>query len=236
MWGVSILASNLKWTMYGQVFSPEIMCPSIRKVGGISETGKWVCGVGTFLNIPGCIVYIVGTDSSPKFAQEIQATTSCEVHVFDPYLPESLKKEYQKLHQDIHYHDYTIAKQNGKQILLDASDGPEFIEERALSTILEELGHKWIDVLSVEVSGTVWEWLAPTILHKKFPVSQVILHVDTSGSTFKKITSALSSLMNTSFRLFHSGPNLKGATFWETLTFSFVRVTSLGALGVRFEE
>ncbi|GMH39737.1 hypothetical protein BSKO_07635 [Bryopsis sp. KO-2023] len=224
-----------------EVFSQEINCPSMRKVGGLGENGKWICGVGTFLEAPNCVVYVFGTNAKTDFVKDMVSITPCHVHIFDPFLPLDVKSRFENLHKRISFHDLTVAGSSGTRVVFDGDNGVEDIRTMELSEIMEELGHDWVDVFTADVDGDMWEWFAWMFQNSwkieqqgkvAFPLGQIMLNVVSNGRSHD-VSQLIGTLMQIGFRIFHTAPNFRNDPPWENINFSLIRMAMNGGLGLR---
>lgn len=240
VWGTRH-GGRIEFAKLMEVFGPEINCPSMRKVGGLGENGKWICGVGTFLEAPDCVVYIFGTNGREDFAKDLVSITNCQVHIFDPFLPPDVKSRFKKLDERILFHDLTVAGSSGMRIVFDGDNGVEEIQTKELSEIMQELGHDWVDVFTADVDGDLWEWFAWMFQNSwkieqqgkvAFPLGQIMLNVVSNGRSHD-VSQLIGTLMQMGFRIFHTEPNFRNDPPWENIHFSLVRMAMNGGLGLR---
>lgn len=140
---------------------PAAVCPSLRRVGGDGDGGKWVCGLEYIPDRDdddgSCIVYSVGGNNEWSFeAGIVAATRYCVVHTFDctvaePRLPPELKGR-------VVFHPICL----GPWPWPGPGIGPSNNSERTfmhLGEAMTMLGHARIHLLKMDIEGFEYDVL-----------------------------------------------------------------------------
>ncbi|CAK5268164.1 unnamed protein product [Mycena citricolor] len=157
------------WDFYIPAFS----CPfPMYRVGTLADGGKWVCGLERIIsNNPRCIVYSLNnnTQSYSSFEQDIlERSSKCQVFGFDvssqgtaPDWPWGQEKH--RIDSRLHVHNFGIGDKG-----------------RSLRSVMKQLGHKFIDILKVDLEGGEFAAL-PSILaewgDQPLPFGQLLVEV-----------------------------------------------------------
>ena len=73
------------------------------------------------------------------------------------------------------------------------SRGLPSFEVKTLSTIMRELGHKWVDVLKIDIEGNEWPVLEQMVTDKRpLMFTQMQVHYLTSRSTWVLLEGSVS--------------------------------------------
>lgn len=203
----------------------------MRKLGGLGEDGRWVCGIGTFLDVPGCLIYVVDSSSPASFIRELASITRCEVHVFDPYTSVDQKSWLERLYRTVHFHNFTLGDAEATRVNFDGDNGVEEVEQKALIDVMSSLGHSWLDALCADVDMDTWEWIS-AVRPSALPASQIVLKVS-NGGEIKGLAQMLGSLMNGGFRIFNVDLSLRHKVPWDTIYFSFAKITKDGGISLK---
>jgi hypothetical protein len=165
-------------------FAPDFVCSSMERVGRVGDGGKWMCGLEALRQRPQrqkrpCVVYAFGVNDDTSFEEELVNRTACQVFAFDPTVP-GLPRSAQHVTPPLHYYKQALA----------GRDGPTrvFTQARNLYSIMNELGHSFIDVLKVDVEGAEWDAFAPLFAAgAPLPVGQLLieLHYKDVNATFR---------------------------------------------------
>ena len=227
-------------------FPPSFNCPLKERFGRqarMGDGGKWVCGVETLLQRPGCVVYSFGSNGETEFEEAVLATTECEVHVFDPTLgPEALSKL--KALPSITFHPIGLGPRDQRVKMTDTkmtmgNRRVEAMDIQTLQTIMQNLNHTWVDVLKVDIEGFEYATLQQWMKHSKewFPVTQLLVEFhywrDASRTIPQDILSTMKALTNNNLRVFSTEPN-----WWWTnnghdfIEYSFLHVDDGGKVVV----
>ena len=143
-----------------EIFEPTASCgphgEGLRRVGGDGDGGKLVCGMESY-DVPGCVVYSLGSNNNFAFEEGVAAATRhCAIEIFDctideAHIPAAIAGR-------AHFHPWCLGPRN------EVVKGREF---KTLSAISRELGHAdteaGVAVLKVDIEGAefsvLWEVL-----------------------------------------------------------------------------
>ncbi|XP_019729348.1 methyltransferase-like protein 24 [Hippocampus comes] len=185
---------------------PQVSCTSPR----VSPDGAWaVCldpkySLTHRMQRKQCRVYSFGLGPNDRNLERYLAGSGCEVHCFDP----SLKQPHQ------HYGEMWLHR-----LSVDWRDpNPAVIAQRQhtkkLATILNDFGHRQVDVLKADMESAEWKILENLILEGVLDsVGQLLLEVHLHWAGFEVAGddpsvvrywfSLLKELEQANFRLFH---------------------------------
>ena len=182
-------------------------CPAVmEKVGKLSDGGKWVCGVDTFLQRPGCVVYSFGSNGDTSFEAAILNRTSCAVFTFDPTLAPEVQAKVEAV-PGITFKAVGLSAVDGNAVI-----GGRTLPVRTLATLMRESGHAWIDLLKIDVEGAEWEALESLVAQsggQALPITQaqVEFHVGWGGHGPQDAVDLLEALDGAGMRVFHVEEN-----------------------------
>lgn len=191
-------------------------CPAVmEKLGKLSDGGKWVCGVDSFLQRPGCVVYSFGSNGDTAFEEAILNRTSCAVFTFDPTLTPEVQAEVEAVP------GITFAAVGLDAIDGDAIFGGRTMPVRTLATLMREHGHAWVDLLKVDIEGAEWDVLESLVAQgggggrrPLLPITQaqIEFHVGWLGRGPEAGVDLLEALDDAGMRVFHVEVNAQCAT------------------------
>ena len=221
-------------------FGPNYNCKSRERVGKIGDGGKWLCGVSSeLLEKAECTVYSVGSKGEISFEKGIEEKLPhCEIHIFDPTLTVEQKNNVHDFLHKTKLHEIGLGESNGElkignRKVLWTQKTRSVYQVQTLSTLMSELGHKWLDVLKIDIEGGEWkvfESLFATMHRIPATQIQVELHflgdVNTVLSFFKK-------MREKGFRVFSVEPNYYGRTAENArlmIEYSFIQVDGYGSI------
>ncbi len=125
-------------------------CPHVReRVGRVGDGGKWLCGVASLLQRPGCVAFALGSDGDTSFEEALLNRTRCEVHTFDHTLNATEQAAVRRV-AGVRLHDTGLAAE-------PAAAGATL---QTLPAMMAGLQVAWLDVLKVDVEGAEWRALA----------------------------------------------------------------------------
>ena len=223
-------------------FPPNYNCPLKERFGRqarIGDGGKWVCGVETLMQRPGCVVYSFGSNGDTDFEEAVLATTHCEVHVFDPTLGIEALAKLRKLPQ-IQFHPIGLGPKNQRVQMMDSlmTMGKQRMQPmnlHTLPTIMSTLNHTWIDVLKIDIEGFEYSTLQRLMKTSKtwLPVTQLLVEFhywENAARTLPKdIAATLKALTSNNFRVFSTEPNWWWTNkAYEFIEYSFLHVDDAG--------
>ncbi|XP_017568493.1 methyltransferase-like protein 24 [Pygocentrus nattereri] len=159
------------------------------------------------INTKHCRVYSVGLGGEDKWLERALAKAGCEVHCFDPSIKEAhLQDSHMWLHRlSVDWRDPNPAipaqRQHGST--------------KKLATILNDFGHRQVDVLKLDMESAEWKILENLVLEGVVPSVGLLLlevHVHWAGfevggdepSVVRYWFSLLRELERSHFRLYHS--------------------------------
>ena len=182
-------------------------CPAVmEKVGKLSDGGKWVCGVDTFLQRPGCVVYSFGSNGDTSFEAAILNRTSCAVFTFDPTLAPEVQATVEAV-PGITFKAVGLSAVDGNAVI-----GGHTLPVRTLATLMKENEHAWIDLLKIDVEGAEWEALESLVAQSSgqaLPITQaqVEFHVGWGGHGPQDAVNLLEAMDGAGMRVFHVEEN-----------------------------
>ena len=161
-------------------FGPDYTCPySKERVGRIGDGGKWVCGMRALLEDRPCLVYSVGSRGDISFEEEFLSRTACEVHTFDPDLSQDTESYVKSTLPNLHFHAIGIGRNNGT-LLSSLDDG----KLHNIHKVMDKLGHKWVDVLKIDIEGHEWDVLSDVYAKSgaQLPTTQLLIEFHWPGN------------------------------------------------------
>ena len=225
-------------------FPPNYNCPLKERFGRqarIGDGGKWVCGVETLMQRPGCVVYSFGSNGDTEFEKAVLATTQCEVHVFDPTLSVEALAKLRKLPK-IHFHPIGLGPKNQQiqmndKLMTMGQDRAQPMNLHTLPTIMRTLNHTWIDVLKIDIEGFEYSVLQKLMKTSKtwLPVTQLLVEFhywyNAPRTVPKEIVATLKALTSNNFRVFSTEPNWWWTNkAYEFIEYSFLHVDDTGRI------
>jgi len=156
-------------------FTPAFNCPhETERVGILGDGGKWVCGLSKISPKKDCVIYSFGINDESSFeAALLEKTQHCQVWGYDfsvvDFGPEVRNIPYLK--QRSHFQQWGLAGEDGPD-----NNPPMY----TLQTLMKMNGHKFIDLLKIDVEG--YEFPALASLFKAFkgrplPIGQLQLEI-----------------------------------------------------------
>ena len=176
-------------------------CPAtVEKVGKMSDGGKWLCGVDTYLQRPGCVIYSLGSNGDTSFEEAVINRTTCSVWTFDPTLNEVATAKVKAV-PGLNFAAVGVSHEDG-ELQLRGKARPV----RTLANLMKERGHTWIDVLKMDVEGAEWPVLKSFIqTGTRLPVTQaqIEFHVRDPQDAIE----TMDGLLGLGMRVFHVEEN-----------------------------
>ncbi|XP_072356109.1 probable methyltransferase-like protein 24 [Scyliorhinus torazame] len=204
------------------ISSSQISCYKVdeKSVSGSLETTQepWpVCLDNTFhlaqqIHRKKCRIYSVGLGSEDKHFEVEMAKAGCEVHYFDP----SLKEAHVQKSEGYWHHRMAIDWRDPNPAAIAQKQRQT---TKKLGTIMNEFGHRKIDVLKVDLESAEWKILENLILENVIEeIGQLIFAIhlhwpgfEVSGNDSDVVRywySLLKELELRSFKLFRSYKNI----------------------------
>jgi len=197
-------------------YTPEVDCPHKEFLG--TEYGGWsICPEKIR---PGSILYSLGVGEDISFDLAMIDKYQVQIYAFDP-TPVSIEWiRNQKLPEQFHFFDYGIASFDGTAMFYarkDAEQGTYSMLERRkrktagvemsfrrLGTIMNELGHKKIDILKMDIEGAEYE-VIDDLLAASISIDQLL--VEFHHKKFKNVgvldtKRTIKKLQKNNFRIF----------------------------------
>jgi len=221
-------------------FGPNFNCISRERVGRIGDGGKWLCGVRTVLaQKPSCVVYSVGSKGEVSFEVGIETKLPrCEIHIFDPTLTAQQKNDMNLFLRKFQFHDFGLGSTNGEmrinnRKILWIQKTKSIFQVQTLSTIMNNLRHKWIDVLKIDIEGGEWSVFEKLFEEMKtIPVTQIQIELHFLGDV-KSVLNFFKNIGQRGFRVFSVEPNYYGRTAENAkimIEYSFIQVDQSGKI------
>ncbi len=221
-----ILKQKLKRTFYESLgFRPDIAIP-VETVNPGDQA--WYHAADSLHN--GDIVYSLGLATNIEFDLNLMARYGVEIHGFDP-TPESVDWiRQQALPPSFHHHPVAVGGDDGKIIFelpqtsgecarsVDLRSTPAgriiTVPSRKLTSIAEELGHKRIALLKMDVEGSEYAILND-LLESDLQVHQILVefHHRFRGLSLAMTKAAVRKLRSHRYKMIHL------STWCEEMTF-----------------
>ncbi|KDQ10559.1 hypothetical protein BOTBODRAFT_36088 [Botryobasidium botryosum FD-172 SS1] len=188
--------------------APTFCAHRIERVGTLSDGGKWVCGLEKIAKKDDCVVYSFGVNGESSFEAEILDRTNCNVYGYDF----SVDKWGPEIENDperasrAHFFSYGIS---GKDAHAPGDNPPMY----TLSTLMKMNGHKFIDILKVDIEGSEFETLSRLIaeyqrLDEPLPFGQMQIEIHAWSHTFEEFQKWWALLEAVGLRPFWTEPNI----------------------------
>ena len=230
-------------------FQPAWACPSLDRLGPLSEGGKWVCGVEAMAlqaaapGPSGCNIYSFGVSGDVQFEQalmkelEAVAPGACRLRLFDPYvrgLPPTQPITGNHTFEPIGLGETTGNHSCGALPCRNIRDiWPQF----TLVDLLKRDGVAKADLLKVDVEGAEYGSLVDALCRElppdqPLPFDQLLIEIHRPRSEPRAyVLELLTCLENRGFVAFSREPNLhdcacSGNSMW-CVEFAFVRRNSV---------
>lgn len=197
-------------------FIPAFNCPhETQRVGILGDGGKWMCGLSRLQDKKDCTIYSFGINDESSFeAGLLELTQHCEVWGYDfsvkDFGPEI--RNVPHLAARSHFKSWGLA---GKD---DPNGRPPMY---TLQSLMKMNGHKFIDILKIDIEGYEFPALRSLIEYSKkhnqplpFGQLQLEIHADRMPGVkddkkmFKEFLEWWESLEEAGLRPFWTEPNL----------------------------
>ncbi|XP_039980557.1 methyltransferase-like protein 24 [Xiphias gladius] len=196
------------------ITTPQVLCSSLAGEEAAQEgpTGAWaVCldpkySLTHRIQSKHCRIYSFGLGVDDRSLEHFLARSGCEVHCFDPSLKQPhLQQAEMWLHRlSVDWRDPNPAIVAQRQ----------YANTKKLATILNDFGHRQVDVLKADMESAEWKILENLVLEGVLDsVGQLLLelHLHWAGfevggddpSVVRYWFSLLKELEHANFRLFH---------------------------------
>ncbi|XP_061785864.1 probable methyltransferase-like protein 24 isoform X1 [Nerophis lumbriciformis] len=190
------------------ITTPQVSCKSPH----VGPDGGWaVCldpeySLAHRMQHKQCRVYSFGLGPDDRVLERFLARSGCEVHCFDP----SLRQPHLQ-HADMWLHRLSIDWRDPNPSVVSQR---QYANTKKLATILNDFGHRQMDVLKADMESAEWKILENLILEGVLDsVGQLLieLHLHWAGfevagddpSVVRYWFSLLKELERANFRLFH---------------------------------
>ncbi|KAH8831857.1 methyltransferase domain-containing protein [Flagelloscypha sp. PMI_526] len=188
-------------------FPAAYNCPhEVERIGALGDGGKWVCGLPLVKNKQDCVVYSFGINHESSFEAEIlKSTRHCEIWGYD-YTVKSFGPEIDtSLTPRTHFHPYTLGGWDGT--------GPDDSKMYTLESLMQQNGHKHIDILKIDIEGWEFETL-DTVLKpyldtgRPLPFGQLQIEIHVWNKNFPQFLKWWENLEKVGLRPFWTEPNM----------------------------
>lgn len=201
--------------LIGRQPRPEVERPTLHYG---SSYGGWTF-VPDRLNAD-AIVYSLGVGEDISFDLALIAALGLTVHAFDPTPRVVSWIQRQETPENFHFHALGVAGHDGvagfvapanpqhvsHRLVTDgaATSGTVALPVRRLSTLMEQLGHRRIDLLKMDIEGAEYA-VVEDLLKNNLDVRQLLVefHHRLPGVGWAATAEALRSLRAGGYRLFH---------------------------------
>ncbi|PPQ65698.1 hypothetical protein CVT24_012116 [Panaeolus cyanescens] len=192
------------WDFFPAMFN----CPhEMQRLGALGDGGKWVCGLSRVEKKPDCIVYSFGINKESSFERDVLAKTEhCTIYGYDFSVKSFGPEIMSNVSHRTHFKPYGLSGENKH----GPSDDPPMY---TLPTLLKMNGHKYIDILKVDVESHEFDTLARLIHHyiesgEPLPFGQLQLEIHLWDKTFEHFLRWFEMLEDAGLRPFWTEPNL----------------------------
>ncbi|KNC81480.1 hypothetical protein SARC_06208 [Sphaeroforma arctica JP610] len=162
-------------------WEPVIGCETMRKIGDISDSGKWICNPDNMKKTgEKVLIYSLGSRNEYDFEEDMYKffEGNVEIHTFDFGEPRNTPHY-------VNYHQWGIGGED-----VETERGTF----KTLHTIMELLGHsdKVIDVFKMDIDGAECDALIPTIKNGWFnKINQLQMEIHLRGPKVPNSPNAL---------------------------------------------
>ena len=223
--------------MLWDLYEPLYGCHNRQRLGRVGDGGKWVCDLDRIVAKSSadlnCIVYSFGSNGEISFEEDLIALAQdvCEVHIFDPVLdsvlqhnryfngPSATDLETSRSISHITWHTVGLGPRD--EDIESTKYGKMHVER--LSTIMSSHGHKWLDVLKIDVEGYEWN----IFLEKApLPFGQLLIELHSSDVSVSNLMKFFALAETAGLRIFNKDPVQYGACspLCRQIELSFVNV------------
>lgn len=194
---------------------PSFNCPENlkRRVGRRGDGGKWVCGLENLGKRSeqgyNCAVYSFGISNESSFESEILLETRCSIYAYDPTVKQ-IGYPLKSTNPRIHFKSLGIA-------------GTDSNSKKTLKTLMEENGHKFIDILKIDIEGGEYDSLEKMMTDfDHLPFGQLLVELHNWNWTQRRknrVIELFKKLQRRGSRVFSTEPNYFGYDCCSELSF-----------------
>ncbi|CAL8140987.1 unnamed protein product [Orchesella dallaii] len=183
------------WKLFGSGYS----CPfNLTREGNEGDGGKWICGLEKILSQKeSCAIYSFGIANDSTFEAELLGRTkNCSLFAYDPSVSQ-IGWPLTASTPRVTFQQFGLSFRDDRR-------------ERTLKTLMNQNGHKWIDVLKVDIEGHEYESLFQAMNDfDGFPVGQLLveLHVTSKPFNVTVFFTLIQKLESFGMRVFNYEPN-----------------------------
>lgn len=194
---------------------PQISCPTVIRIGTVSDGGKWICNPWRIPNP--CIIYSLGINFDASFEQEMFTISNgnCRIYSFDIYnQDEKLFSSFNGIFKKWNITAVTNENQS----------------EYAILDIVRYFSHTKIDVLKMDIESSEFTALPP-LLESKFVsegnICQILLELHDHVEPWKQLQRRMEKV---GYLMFYKEANTFGQCCHE---YSYIHKTCLKQYGLR---
>jgi hypothetical protein len=131
-----VIQAYVLWWMYENTYQ----CPVDERLGRNGDGGKWICNPDVFAASP-CVLYSFGVKDDFSFEVDSHKRMGCKEQLYDPTISvDPVRRE--------------LSKYDGINIdAVGIADNDDNTQYQRLSTLMQRNGHKYIDILKIDVEG-----------------------------------------------------------------------------------
>ncbi|THG96700.1 hypothetical protein EW026_g5174 [Hermanssonia centrifuga] len=219
-------------------FIPAFNCPHrVDRLGALGDGGKWICGVDRLaMKHDPCVVYSFGVNHDSSFeAAFLTRAPNCQIWGYDfsvsSWGPEIT--ENPALAPLCHFNAYALGAEDKPH------DSPPTY---TIDTLMKMNGHKFIDILKIDIEGGEFETLAQFVEPylrpdgPGLPIGQleIEIHAWANNGDFEKFLTWWENLERGGLRPFWTEPNIIYVSHLRTrpdlAEYSFINVKERHAL------
>jgi len=197
------------------LFEPSVDCTSKYRIGNRGDGGKWVCNLRSIIERrkpDPCIVYSFGVSNDMTFELDFNERFGCISFSFDP------GKGIKELHRE-HLRSNMSLYEIGLAPVWPFLYGPKGATPikgtmRTFWEIVDELEHKYIDFLKIDIEGNEYSALPDLLPSERFQnlgVSQILIEVhyfEPWGVYMDRVVAFFQMMHRANYRIFNKEPNL----------------------------
>ncbi|KAH8077513.1 methyltransferase domain-containing protein [Cristinia sonorae] len=214
---VEAFPSNGQFYTLWDFFLPAFQCPHrVERIGNLGDGGKWMCGFDRVARQRDCVIYSFGLNGEVSFEAELLSRApNCQIWGYDfsvssigSDIEHGFDRDNRSLASRAHFKPYALTGTDEH-----ASTPPKW----TLKSLLQANGHKFIDVLKIDIESWEFEALEPFVreyIHsgEPLPVGQMQIEIHATESsgygTFEKFRQWWEELEKAGLRPFWTEPNM----------------------------